>query len=358
MKLTLRVWRQTERRRRRRHGPPTRSTASRPDMSFLEMLDTLNEELILRGEDPVAFDHDCREGICGACGIVINGDAHGPERTTTCQLHMRSLHGRRHHRRRAVAGRRLPGRQGPGRRPVGLRPDHPGRRLHHRPHRRRPRGPRHAGAQARRRLRLRARRVHRLRRLRGRLPQRLGDAVHLRQGQPPQRAAAGRARARRPGCWTWSAQMDEEGFGGCTLTGRVRDGLPEGHPAAVHHRHEQGVAAGHPEGREAVVPRRSQRRGRTGGAGRSVAQVRRPPGSLRTGPGLDEQHVRRRDAVGRGREWCSSPATGGAPRRGVGGSGHCPSRSAAAHPRLGTRHVHANRRGRNRDSGTARRLRP
>ncbi|MEK8170947.1 succinate dehydrogenase/fumarate reductase iron-sulfur subunit [Streptomyces sp. M19] len=61
------------------------------DMSFLEMLDTLNEELILSGEDPVAFDHDCREGICGACSLVINGDAHGPERTTTCQLHMRSF---------------------------------------------------------------------------------------------------------------------------------------------------------------------------------------------------------------------------------------------------------------------------
>lgn len=60
-------------------------------MSFLEMLDTLNEELILSGDEPVAFDHDCREGICGACSLVINGDAHGPERTTTCQLHMRSF---------------------------------------------------------------------------------------------------------------------------------------------------------------------------------------------------------------------------------------------------------------------------
>nr|WP_221462527.1 succinate dehydrogenase/fumarate reductase iron-sulfur subunit [Streptomyces olivoverticillatus] len=59
------------------------------DMSFLEMLDQLNEELILAGDEPVAFDHDCREGICGACGMVINGRAHGPERTTTCQLHMR-----------------------------------------------------------------------------------------------------------------------------------------------------------------------------------------------------------------------------------------------------------------------------
>ena len=60
-----------------------------PEMSFLEMLDTLNEELADRGEEPVAFDHDCREGICGACGVVIDGQAHGPEPTTTCQLHMR-----------------------------------------------------------------------------------------------------------------------------------------------------------------------------------------------------------------------------------------------------------------------------
>ncbi|MEU5608487.1 succinate dehydrogenase/fumarate reductase iron-sulfur subunit [Streptomyces sparsogenes] len=88
MRLTLRIWRQ--------RGPeePGAMTAYEidgisPEMSFLEMLDTLNEELILRGEEPVAFDHDCREGICGACGMVINGQAHGPERTTTCQLHMR-----------------------------------------------------------------------------------------------------------------------------------------------------------------------------------------------------------------------------------------------------------------------------
>lgn len=61
-----------------------------PHMSFLEMLDVLNEELILKGEDPVAFDHDCREGICGACNMVIDGRPHGPLKgTTTCQLHMR-----------------------------------------------------------------------------------------------------------------------------------------------------------------------------------------------------------------------------------------------------------------------------
>src|SRR4051812_19842423 len=60
-------------------------------MSFLEMLDVLNERLTLEGDDPIAFDHDCREGICGQCGVVINGVAHGPQQTTTCQLHMRSF---------------------------------------------------------------------------------------------------------------------------------------------------------------------------------------------------------------------------------------------------------------------------
>jgi succinate dehydrogenase / fumarate reductase iron-sulfur subunit len=60
------------------------------DLSFLEMLDVVNERLVQRGEDPIAFDHDCREGICGSCGVVINGIAHGPQRATaTCQLHMR-----------------------------------------------------------------------------------------------------------------------------------------------------------------------------------------------------------------------------------------------------------------------------
>ncbi|MFD4795848.1 succinate dehydrogenase/fumarate reductase iron-sulfur subunit [Streptomyces anulatus] len=90
MKLTLRVWRQ-----RNAEEPGAMATYEvdgiSADMSFLEMLDTLNEELTLAGDEPVAFDHDCREGICGACSLVINGDAHGPERTTTCQLHMRSF---------------------------------------------------------------------------------------------------------------------------------------------------------------------------------------------------------------------------------------------------------------------------
>ena len=90
MKLTVRIWRQSGPRARGRMVPYTVDDVT-PDMSFLEMLDVLNQELITKGEQPVAFDHDCREGICGSCGVVINGRAHGPERTTTCQLHLRAF---------------------------------------------------------------------------------------------------------------------------------------------------------------------------------------------------------------------------------------------------------------------------
>jgi succinate dehydrogenase / fumarate reductase iron-sulfur subunit len=91
MNLTLRVWRQSNARSKGRFVTYDAKDVS-PDMSFLEMLDVVNEGLIARGEDPIAFDHDCREGICGMCGIVVNGSPHGPRRaTTTCQLHMRSF---------------------------------------------------------------------------------------------------------------------------------------------------------------------------------------------------------------------------------------------------------------------------
>ncbi|RCV53596.1 succinate dehydrogenase/fumarate reductase iron-sulfur subunit [Marinitenerispora sediminis] len=90
MNITLRVWRQKSRDDEGRMVTYQVEDVS-PDMSFLEMLDVLNEKLTLDGHEPVAFDHDCREGICGACGVVINGVAHGPETTTTCQLHMRSF---------------------------------------------------------------------------------------------------------------------------------------------------------------------------------------------------------------------------------------------------------------------------
>ena len=89
MNLTLHVWRQKD---SRSPGRMVRYEARgvSPHMSFLEMLDVVNEGLIAQGNDPIAFDHDCREGICGMCGFMINGVAHGPERgTTICQLHMR-----------------------------------------------------------------------------------------------------------------------------------------------------------------------------------------------------------------------------------------------------------------------------
>lgn len=91
MKLTLKIWRQKNAQDQGRMTTYEMAHVS-PDMSFLEMLDVLNEELIQKGEDPVAFDHDCREGICGACGVMVNGHAHGPQAATTaCQLHMRQF---------------------------------------------------------------------------------------------------------------------------------------------------------------------------------------------------------------------------------------------------------------------------
>lgn len=90
MNLTLKIWRQ------KNHSDKGgfkeyKVTDISKDMSFLEMLDVLNEQLTERGEDPVHFDHDCREGICGMCSLYINGNPHGPLQTTTCQLHMRSF---------------------------------------------------------------------------------------------------------------------------------------------------------------------------------------------------------------------------------------------------------------------------
>ncbi|NRA48660.1 MAG: succinate dehydrogenase/fumarate reductase iron-sulfur subunit [Phaeodactylibacter sp.] len=88
MKLTLKIWRQKNVSTKGKFE--TYSVEATPHMSFLEMLDVLNEELISKKEEPVAFEHDCREGICGTCSMVINGEPHGPmEGTTTCQLHMR-----------------------------------------------------------------------------------------------------------------------------------------------------------------------------------------------------------------------------------------------------------------------------
>jgi len=91
MNLTLKVWRQKNAGDRGRFETYAAKRVS-PDMSFLEMLDVVNEDLIKAGNDPIAFDHDCREGICGMCSMYINGRAHGPVKgVTTCQLHMRSF---------------------------------------------------------------------------------------------------------------------------------------------------------------------------------------------------------------------------------------------------------------------------
>ena len=89
MNLTLKIWRQKNAESKGKVVTYQVSDIS-PDMSFLEMMDVLNEQLIEKGDEPVAFDHDCREGICGSCNLQINGEPHGPDRgVTTCQLHMR-----------------------------------------------------------------------------------------------------------------------------------------------------------------------------------------------------------------------------------------------------------------------------
>ena len=90
MKITLKVWRQKSKESKGAFKTYQHDHVS-SDMSFLEMIDVLNESLVKKGEEPIAFDHDCREGICGMCSLYINGRPHGPLQTTSCQLHMRSF---------------------------------------------------------------------------------------------------------------------------------------------------------------------------------------------------------------------------------------------------------------------------
>lgn len=90
MNLTLKVWRQKNQNIQGKLVTYQVADIS-PEMSFLEMFDVLNENLVRKGEDPIVFDHDCREGICGMCSMYINGQPHGPKQSTTCQLHMRSF---------------------------------------------------------------------------------------------------------------------------------------------------------------------------------------------------------------------------------------------------------------------------
>ena len=166
------------------------------DMSFLEMLDVLNEDLIAKGEEPVAFDHDCREGICGMCGFMINGVAHGPQPgTTVCQLHMRHFKDGDELYLEPWRAQAFP----------VVKDLVVDRSAFDRiiaaggfisvAHRQRPGRQRHPDPQGKRRPRHGRGRLHRLRRLRGHVPQRLGGAVHRRQDRPPRPAAAGPARA-------------------------------------------------------------------------------------------------------------------------------------------------------------------
>ena len=91
LNLKLKIWRQKSN-KSEGHLVDYDAPGVSEDASFLEMLDQVNEKLVLKGEEPVTFDHDCREGICGTCGFVINGEAHGPQKNTTvCQLHMRNF---------------------------------------------------------------------------------------------------------------------------------------------------------------------------------------------------------------------------------------------------------------------------
>ena len=137
MKVTLKIWRQKNRKEAGKFVSYPVEVAN-VEMSMLECIDVLNENLIERGEEPVAFEHDCREGICGSCGFMINGVAHGPNRATTvCQLTMRHFKDGEELVLEPWRAAAFPYHQGPGRRSPLLRSHHRFRRLHFRLHRER-----------------------------------------------------------------------------------------------------------------------------------------------------------------------------------------------------------------------------
>ena len=148
-----------------------------PDTSFLEMLDILNENLLRAGGEPVAFDSDCREGICGTCSLTVNGEAHGPR---SSRRGVRALHAkisrRRDHHRRTVSRRRVSDRQRSGGRPQRARPDRASRRIHLRASRLSAGGEFNSRSQTRRRPGNGSSGVHRLRRVRCGVPERIGHA--------------------------------------------------------------------------------------------------------------------------------------------------------------------------------------
>ena len=129
MKLTLHIWRQKSPNHVGRMVQYEHTTVN-PHMSFLEMLDVLNEDLIAKGEEPVAFDHDCREGICGSCGFMINGIAHGPQPGNNgLPAPYAPIQRRRRFIPRTLARKSVSGRQGPGRRPQRVRSHYHQRRI-------------------------------------------------------------------------------------------------------------------------------------------------------------------------------------------------------------------------------------
>ena len=230
LNLKLHVWRQKNA-KDPGHFQDLDAKGISTEMSFLEMLDVVNEGLIHKGEEPIVFDHDCREGICGACNLVINGRPHGPkERTTTCQLHMRSFEDGQEITIEPPRADVLPGDQGPDGGPHRLRPHHRRRGLHHRPHRHRLRRQRPAGAQAERRPGHGRGRLHRLRRLRGRLPQRQRHAVRGRQDQPPGPAAPGPARAGTTGPGPWSPRWTRRASVPAPTTANAKRCAPRASP--------------------------------------------------------------------------------------------------------------------------------
>ena len=165
-------------------------------MSFLEMLDVVNEGLVESGQAPIAFDHDCREGICGSCGMMINGVAHGPMKgTATCQLHMRSFADGAGDLHRAVAVARVPGDQGSRREPGRVRSHHRGGWIHFGADGQRAGREHHSRSEAVGRRRHGRRCVHRVRRVRRGVSERLGVALHGGQDLAPRQSAAGTAGA-------------------------------------------------------------------------------------------------------------------------------------------------------------------
>ena len=195
MKLTLKIWRQTGRKDKGRFVSYAVDDVN-PEMSMLECLDVLNETLIERGEEPVAFEHDCREGICGSCGFMINGIPHGPlPATTVCQLTMRHFKDGEELVIEPWRAAAFPADQGPGRGPALVRSHHCGGRLHLGVDRECAGWQRDSGQQGHVGSRDGCGGVHRLRRVRGGVPECIVGAVYRREDCAPEHSAAGRSRS-------------------------------------------------------------------------------------------------------------------------------------------------------------------